>query len=188
MILCSNPECDRAAKVKGMCQKHYLYEIRKSLRGGSWTKRREDRFWKKVDKSGECWIWTGCVDVTGYGVVGVNAYPMKSHRFSWVITNGPVPDGLFVLHKCDNRVCVNPDHLFLGTHQDNMADRDKKGRQIHGERHASSKLTELQVADIRRRYVKGCRVNGIRPIARELGMSRSSVRSAIMGSSWKCVK
>lgn len=89
----------------------------------------EERFWNKVSKGkdDECWNWTGCT-VIGYGVLKNHSKPIKTHRASWIIHFGSIPKGMCVCHKCDNKLCCNPNHLFLGTFADNNHDRDKKGR------------------------------------------------------------
>lgn len=96
-----------------------------------------ERFWGKVDKNGplhpkmgtRCWVWVGaCTD--GYGRVNVDRRSVLAHRVSWELANGPIPDGLDACHRCDNPPCVRPDHLFLGTNADNMADAKAKGRTV----------------------------------------------------------
>jgi hypothetical protein len=90
-----------------------------------------DRFWARVDSSQPdgCWIWKGRRTTRGYGTVNAGlGKNLAAHRASWQIHNGPIPDGLWVLHHCDNPSCVRPDHLFLGTHDDNMRDMALKGR------------------------------------------------------------
>lgn len=85
-------------------------------------------FWNRVKGTGHCWLWTGCRNDDGYGVVRFNGGMCKAHVVAWFLTNGLIPDGLDVLHECDNPPCVNPDHLFLGTNADNCRDRQAKGR------------------------------------------------------------
>ncbi len=96
----------------------------------------EDRFWESVDKSGECWLWIKATDRDGYGVTSTkNKKQVRAHRVSWEIHFGPIPDGLCVLHNCpggDNPTCVRPSHLWLGTNDQNMADRKAKGRYANG--------------------------------------------------------
>ncbi len=89
------------------------------------------RFWAHVVKSDGCWLWNGSLIRAGYGTLSHSVKPKLAHRYSWVLHNGPIPVGLFVCHHCDVRNCVRPDHLFLGTHSDNMRDALAKGRYAH---------------------------------------------------------
>ena len=88
----------------------------------------EERFWEKVDKSGECWKWTAATTKFGHGICFVKGEQVSAHRISYEWAYGPIPDGLSVLHHCDNPACINPEHLFLGTQTDNMRDMRDKGR------------------------------------------------------------
>ena len=96
----------------------------------------EERFWAKVKRADDlfgCWEWMGCRMPHGHGQMTIDDKRVLVHRFAWILHNGPIPDGLHVCHHCDNGWCVRPEHLFLGTHQDNMADRDRKGRTFNGQ-------------------------------------------------------
>jgi HNH endonuclease/helix-turn-helix resolvase-like protein len=121
-----------------------------------------DRYWSKVNKSGpaprhlpnlgSCWLWIGAAHPRGYGHIKWQGKMRVSHRISYELAFGAFDESLWVLHRCDNPRCVNPDHLRLGNHQDNMDDMVSKGRHSHGERHTRSKLTDAQIIDIRTRY------------------------------------
>lgn len=156
----------------------------------------ELRFWSRVDKDGpehptlgRCWIWIGCKDKLGYGYFGGGAGERRVYRYSYVLHFGPIPEGLCVLHRCDNPSCVNPEHLEPGTRIDNNADRDRKGRQGNhkGTCNGRAKLTESQAAEIRQRYRRGSRDANIRALAQEFGLSRSAVQYLVSGQHWRHV-
>jgi hypothetical protein len=106
-----------------------------------WTQSLSERFWSKVQKTDCCWNWIGSI-TDGYGYFKVGGKTLKATRVSWELANGPIPEGLWMLHHCDNRKCVRPDHLFPGTQQDNVDDMMAKGRNF-------TKLTAENVAEIR---------------------------------------
>ena len=147
-----------------------------------------DRFWNKVNKTPTCWNWTACVRPQGYGMFGVQNAESKwkilaSHRYSWELHNGPVPEGMCVCHSCDNPSCVNPDHLFLGTKNDNNQDKCRKGRQPRGEQN-HSKLTEAQVIEIKEESKKG---RSTYELGRVYGVDPSVISRINTGKKWKHV-
>lgn len=136
-------------------------------------------FWENVGKSDGCWLWTGAIGSGGYGRFLGEA----AHRWSYEQAYGPIPDGLWVLHRCDNPPCVRPDHLFLGTHQDNMDDMEQKGRQAMGERHGCARLAPEQVQAIRSRYAVGGVSYG--SLAKEYDVSKATIGHIVSGRLWK---
>jgi hypothetical protein len=157
------------------------------------------RFWSRVDKekssvfyNGErCWEWTAWTNKGGYGRMRIGLRKILAHRFAYQITNGEVPDGLLVCHQCDNPSCCNPSHLFLGTNQDNVDDRDRKGRMARGERNGTythpesrvRKLSDAQVSSIRRRYADGAATQ--RELAIEFGVSHAQIGNIVNNKHWR---
>lgn len=116
-----------------------------------------DRFHAKYipEPNSGCWLWDGCITSAGYGRMRVGGRPSLAHRASYEMHVGPIPPGMLVCHKCDVPGCVNPQHLFLGTQRDNMADMKSKGRASTGERHPRAKLTDFEVATLRAQFATG---------------------------------
>ena len=96
-----------------------------------------------------CWLWNANAMPSGYGMIWDGGRTKGAHRVSYELYKGEIPEGLHVLHRCDVPGCVNPDHLFLGTHAENMRDRNEKGRAVRGEKHGQAKLTKKDIRDIR---------------------------------------
>ena len=144
----------------------------------------EDRFWEKVTKTDTCWLWNGAMQPNGYGQFGAQVIGMSSsalaHRVSYYLANSSLPPDLCVLHTCDNRRCVNPAHLVLGTTQENTDDMLCKGRdKVKGELHKNHKLTEAQVTVIR----ADTRLQRI--IAKEYGVSQALVSALKNNKRWR---
>lgn len=148
----------------------------------------ETRFWNNTIKKSnkECWNWIAANDSMGYGHFMVNGKTVKAHRYSYEYHNNKIPFGLCVLHKCDNRKCVNPNHLFLGTQLDNIKDRDNKNRQAKGEHLPISKLTKEQVIQIRKLY-KSTKTS-TRKLGYEFNVSCSTIKAILTNRTWKHIK
>ena len=156
----------------------------------------EDRFWAKVDTSGECWEWTAARNSKGYGAFWDGTRHQKAHRYSWELQIGTIPEGLLVCHKCDNPKCVRPDHLFLGTYQDNAIDAINKGRMVpppgyekyndawavRGERKGNAIFTDADIISIRERWRSGSAT--VREMADQYGTYRQTIRRIVKRERW----
>lgn len=139
-----------------------------------------ERFWSKVARADEgCWEWQAGHNSYGYGVFRVGESTVVAHRVAFELTHGPLPPGACVLHRCDNRNCVRPDHLFAGSRADNNRDAVTKRRHARGEAVGTSRLTDAAAAEIRRRYAAGG-VSQSR-LAEEYGVTQPSVSRVVNG-------
>lgn len=148
-------------------------------------------FWARVNKLGpdKCWEWTGVRNHRGYGKIHFGRQNTYAHRASYVVHKGRIPDGLCVLHSCDNPPCVNPNHLIAGTQLENIRDCIIKKRKNppRGESHAHRKVTEEIVKQMRSRYQPHDPVNGACALAREFGLSNSATNQIVNRVTWKHV-
>lgn len=176
----------------------HLNRVRKLGHRVRWGDQSE-RFWASVDRGGTCWERRGRDRVgSGYGRVRFDGRRQLAHRVAWQLTNGAIPPGLVVCHHCDNPRCVRPDHLFLGTLNDNMQDAKLKGRLVHkrgaehwtkkspnliprGEAKPRAKLSESKVRAIRARVATG---ESQRSVARDVGVSSAAVSAIINHKLW----
>lgn len=140
-----------------------------------------DKKWT-INPITNCWVWQGARNHTGYGVVWSGKGNTYTHRASWMQHNGPIPEGLLVLHKCDNTSCLNPEHLFLGTYADNTADAMAKDRHVYGTRHGRSKFTEDDVRHIRSELSAGCTYGSL---AKQYSVTKKAIRDIDRGISWR---
>ena len=149
-----------------------------------------ERFMEKVDKSSSeqgCWLWTGSVDRSGYGRIDNGTGKLVSvHRLSYTHFHGPIPERMEVCHVCDVRNCVNPAHLFIGTHKENLDDMRNKGRSrdSRGEKNPRAKLRESDVIEIHRLISQGTTQT---EIARKYGVNRRTISHIATRSTWKQV-
>jgi hypothetical protein len=160
-----------------------MAKIRKTL---------SERFWRRVEKGDGCWTWKSSHFPNGYASLHLNKNKwLLAHRLAYQLIIGEIPSGLIVMHLCDNRGCVRPDHLRLGTQTDNMHDASMKGRlpggtgQEPGEAHAMARLTANQIREIRETYSQGGisqRILGIR-----YGVCQTHIGQIVRRQTWKCV-
>lgn len=149
----------------------------------------EQRFWKYVEKKGsdECWNWVGSKNKKEYGLlyvqIGVKGKMVLSHRFSYKLHKGKIPEGVLVCHSCDNPACVNPAHLWIGTNRENLQDRNKKGRVASGEKNGRAKLTFEKVAKIREMYAEGEYTH--KKLGEIFRVSQASIFYVVHNKKWK---
>lgn len=144
------------------------------------------RFWEKVDvrSENECWNWTGSVDGGNYGEFMISTHNReKAHRYSWRLVHGDIPDKLYICHHCDNPLCVNPSHLFLGTSYDNTHDKLNKNRhkRLRGKLNGMCKLQEQDIIDIREKHNNGV---SYKKLGAEYGISMTQIGRIIKRESW----
>lgn len=146
------------------------------------------RFWSKVDRRGDddCWKWIGgSWHPFGYGLLAIDGINTGAHRVAWIIAHGTIPKTKHVLHRCDNPPCVNPAHLFLGSHTDNMRDKTSKWRHRYGSKHENAKLTESAVRHIRAERAAGVT---LRELAAQYGVALTTIWHAARGTkAWRHV-
>jgi hypothetical protein len=179
-----------AKELRSLCREHIPNKVILS-------------FWQKVNQKGhdECWEWQGSQKGRnykagkGYGQLAFRVFGkqfnISAHRLSWLIHHGDIPDGLQVLHQCDNPCCVNPNHLFLGTNTDNQHDMIQKGRAVKpgahnpttGERHGMSKLNNDDVTKIRDLWASGKYTQ--RRLAKMFGVVQSQIHHVVTKKEWK---
>lgn len=156
-----------------------------------------DRFWSKVERTDDCWLWTAHHAV--YGSFWFEGRTQSAHRVAWKLTRGPIPVGMLVMHTCDTPTCVRPDHLRLGTNTENTRDMLAKGRAqtgpahyskrrpelvLRGERHGQARFTTDQVRDVRRRHETG---TSMYRLAKEYGVSDTAIKHIVERRNWRHV-
>jgi hypothetical protein len=161
-----------------------------------------DRFWSRVKKTEGCWLWTGHT-VQGYGCVnsdgGRAGTNLRANRVAWILTFGAIPDGLHVLHKCDNKICVNPSHLELGTHAKNLRDAAERGlftldaQRRPGTQNGRAKITERDVKEIRAAYAVNAGSKYVKrgtclALADKFGIDPEVVRRIAQRKLWKHIE
>ena len=176
---CGKHILSEPARIRKYCNRT-CYEAQRPQR----AKTPEQRFWEGVEKSTNangCWQWMKSNN-DGYGSIYMNGRSMPASHFSYILHVGPIPDGMWILHKCDNPPCVRPDHLFLGTVIENNKDRDAKGRTNHGENVHTAKLTDTDIPAIRDMLSQG---KSQSDIARIYGVKRNTIQGIASGKTWR---
>lgn len=193
--ICSIEGCEKPVNARCMCSTHYMQQRRANLLpiGTRARGTTEERFWRYVEKTDSCWIWTGSSRTKkGYGMLqkigGSKGKGMTAHRLSYQIHKGEIPESMVVMHSCDNPSCVNPDHLSVGTQSQNILEAIAKGRKFvpklphfKGVDHFAAKFTEQDIRDIRS---QGMNDTGL---AKKYGVAASTIRRIRIGQSWSHV-
>lgn len=185
---CSVDGCKFKSVGRGLCRKHYYRFMRYGDVNFTKIDTREmtikEKLYKHSEVVGECLEWTGIILKEGYGRIFIKRKPFSVHRISYEQHIGKIPDGLIVMHTCDNRKCINPNHLKAGTHADNSADMVQKNRQKNGSSHYRSKLTEQKVLEIIKASRSG---ESNKSIADRYSVSPGTVWFIVKGLTWKHV-
>lgn len=158
-----------------------IFGIKMKKRDINWNGTPEERLMKKTRKTDTCWLWEGLILNNGYGSICIGGKQVSTHRLSYSIFNGEITNNLCVLHKCDIRNCINPEHLFLGTKSENNTDCAKKGRRARGEKHHNSKLSNKSVSEIRKLLLSNI---SKAEIGRKYGVSRTAVYYISTNKNW----
>jgi hypothetical protein len=180
MKLCKIDGCEREAKARGMCPMHRgrLDRYGDPMKFKHIRNDNVARFWSKVIKTPDCWLWSGQPGNDGYGYIGVDGKNVGAHRYSFYLEHGYWPEPA-CLHSCDTPLCVNPAHLRQGTIQDNAADRLERDRQLRGSNHPNAKLIESDVLTIRsftdRRTAD---------LAKQFNVTSGTIRRIQTGKAW----
>lgn len=152
--------------------------------------RLETNFTINPDKG--CYEWTGYCDKQGYGKITIDSKTCKVHRVSYTLYKGEIPEGMLIRHTCDNKICFNPEHLLVGTHQDNTDDMVSRGRRVtspscfkKGEAHSKAILTLEKVKEIRKQIAKGLKYGDIKLMAEKYGVSNTTIGDIVNNKTWK---
>ena len=191
MKKCQHENCIGDVVALGYCNKHYLRIKKYGAPDGGLRNQAplEQRFWRMVKKTEDCWMWSGGKRANGYGQIsegGRGSRSLSAHRVSYELHYGPIPDGLVVMHSCDNPACVNPHHLSVGTYKENTHDMIAKGRKRTvapvGAENGKSILSEQEVL-----YIRANGHKSHAQLGREIGVSPNCVRGVRIGRTWSHV-
>lgn len=188
--ICTVGDCGKPINARGLCHMHYRrvritgepggVRSRKAPNGNGDNLEQILLFHGWTVTGSGCWEWCGSLHKTGYGELWDHGLQLLAHRAAFAVWKGPVPSGIHVLHECDNRPCINPDHLFLGTNADNVRDKMVKGRQARGSSQGNATLTEDEVRKMR--DLLPDRTN--KSLALEYGVDPSVISKIRHGRSW----